>query len=185
MKALFLKYKTVIRFLGFFFGSYLLLSFFYNLYLKQSQSDDYSVDFITHLVAEQTVAIVETLGYRVQLVPHESEPAIRVIVEQEYVANIVEGCNAVSVIILFVTFVVAFAQRLKPTLLFLFSGAVLIYALNIIRIALFVISLKTYPQYKDFLHDIAFPGVIYGVVFILWFFWVKRIPNKKNSSCVK
>jgi len=181
LKALFLKYKTVIRFLCFFFGSYLLLSFFYNIYLKQSELSTYSADYITHLVAEQSMEVVKALGYDIQLMSHSSEPAIRVLVEQTYVANIVEGCNAISVIILFIAFVIAFAQELKPTLLFLFSGAVLIYALNIVRIALFVISLKAYPEYKDFLHDIAFPGVIYGVVFILWFFWVKRIPNKKTA----
>jgi len=46
--------------------------------------------------------------------------------------------------------------------------------LNIFRIALLTTGLYKYPEYGTFLHDILFPLVIYGVVFLLWVFWVLK-----------
>ena len=48
----------------------------------------------------------------------------------------------------------------------------MIFILNIFRIALLTAGLYKYPEYGAFLHDILFPLVIYGVVFVLWIVWV-------------
>jgi exosortase family protein XrtF len=59
----------------------------------------------------------------------------------------------------------------------------LIFILNIFRIALLTIGLYKYPEYGTFLHDILFPLVIYGVVFLLWILWVIRFSlNKKQNG---
>jgi exosortase family protein XrtF len=50
----------------------------------------------------------------------------------------------------------------------------LIFILNIFRIALLTKGLYKYPEYGTFLHDILFPLVIYGVVFVLWIIWVLK-----------
>jgi exosortase family protein XrtF len=179
LKALFVKYKAVIRFLALFFGVYLFLSLVYGFYLQNATSTQYYPEIITNTVTKQAAVLVEALGYKAEFSPHPEEASMRFAVDGSYVARIVEGCNAVSVMILFVAFVFAFWQGLKPTLFYALAGVVLIYVVNTIRVALFVISLKQYPQYRDFLHDIAFPGVIYGMVFLLWLYWIKKIPVQK------
>ena len=105
------------------------------------------------------------------------------ILNGKYVARVVEGCNSVSVIILFVAFMVAFAGRLKPTFFYTLAGGVLIYAVNIIRIAILSIGLYNYPWRREILHTAIFPLIIYGMVFILWMFWVNRFSsiNKKHE----
>jgi exosortase family protein XrtF len=80
---------------------------------------------------------------------------------------------------LFVAFVIAFAEKFKKTVLFLFAGAVLIYIVNIVRIAILTVALYKYPQYEDILHSVVFPGIIYSMVFILWMVWVRML--KPNS----
>jgi len=176
LKALFLKYKAVIRFLVLFLGTYLLLSLLYNAYLHFGQSETYYPDPITHLVAKQTSVLTSGFGYQAEITPHPNEASMKLIVNDRYLARIVEGCNALSVIALFAAFIVAFHQRWKPTLLYIFVGGVLIYCANLFRIVLLAIALYEYPQYEEFLHGVVFPAIIYGMVFLLWVLWVRRIP---------
>jgi len=123
-------------------------------------------------VAKQSEALISSFGYNAQILPHQSELSMKLIVNDVYLARIVEGCNAISIIILFASFVLSFFGKLKLTLLYLLAGAVIIYAMNIIRIAILAIGIYEYPGYTDFLHSIIFPLIIYGTVFILWLVWV-------------
>lgn len=181
MFQIFRKYKSVLRFILTFLGSYLLLSFFYSLYLEHSDSKTYYPDYITHQVAVQTEWVIESLGYDSSIEPHDKEASMKLSVEGEYLARVIEGCNAVSVMILFVSFVLAFYNGIKKTLLFIVSGVIAIYVMNIVRIALLAIALYTYPQYDDILHGVIFPAVIYGFVFLLWLYWVNRFTVKKSA----
>ena len=122
MKALFIKYKGVLTFLLLFSGSYLMLSICYSVYLSLTDGSAYPPDFITNLVAKQSTTLLESLGYKAYVLPHPSQPSMELFVNDMFLARIVEGCNAISVLILFVSFVVAFAQRFKKTLLFIVAG---------------------------------------------------------------
>ncbi len=145
------------------------------------QSNVYYPDFFTHIVALQSEALINALGYEAQITPHQTELSMGLIVRDVYMARIVEGCNAVSIIILFTAFVLSFFGKIKSTLLFILGGAVIIYIMNITRIAALAIAVYELPQYSEFLHSIIFPLIIYGTVFILWLIWV-RIYTKLEVS---
>jgi exosortase family protein XrtF len=182
VKDLFLKYKSVIRFVLLFLGSYLILTGLYALYLHLSRAGSYPPDFITNLVARQSSTLIGNFGYNAAVVPHQAQPIMKLFVEGQYLARVVEGCNAVSIIILFIAFVIAFAENFRKTVLFLFAGAVLIYAVNVVRIAILAISLYKYPEYENLLHGVVFPGIIYGMVFLLWMLWVRMLSQKKKAA---
>lgn len=177
MKALLIKYKSVIRFVILFLGTYLLLSVFYSLYLSASVGGNYYPDFVTNLVAKQSSNLINGFGYQAEVIPHDSETSMKLIINQVFLARIVEGCNAISIIILFIAFIISFAEKFKKTMLFLFVGATLIYAINIIRIAILSIALYKYPEYTEILHGVVFPAIIYGMVFLLWMIWVRMLPK--------
>jgi exosortase family protein XrtF len=124
------------------------------------------------LVSEQVQQVLHFFGYLAKLIPQTTEAGMLLVVEQKPIARIVEGCNAMSVIVLFVAFVVAFSGKWKTTLAFVALGSLVIHVLNVIRIALLCMALLHYPAYRNFLHDIVFPLFIYGVVFLLWILWV-------------
>ena len=88
------------------------------------------------------------------------------------IARVVEGCNAISVMILFAAFIFAFSARWHKTILYIFIGIILLHVLNCIRIALLCFSLFHYKQYSTILHGTIFPLIIYGAVFVLWILWV-------------
>lgn len=177
MKALFIKYKTVVKFVLTFLVVYVLFSALYHFYLEFSEGSTYYPDYLTNLVAIQTESLLNTFGYNTQVLPHPDEPSMRVIVNGKYLARVIEGCNSISVIILFISFIIAFSGKLKTTLFFVISGSVLIYAANLLRIVIFTIALYHYPEKQAFLHDVLFPLLIYGFVFLLWIFWVNRFSN--------
>ncbi|HKK12695.1 MAG TPA: exosortase family protein XrtF [Flavobacteriaceae bacterium] len=182
MKTLLKKYKSVIKFILTFLLAYLILSVSYKFYLDYSVGSRYYPDYLTHLVAKQTKALIHTLGYEAEIANHPDEPSIKLIINHKYVARAMEGCNSVSVIILFVSFMIAFAGRLKPTLLYIIAGSVLIYSVNLIRIAMLSIALYHYPWHREILHTVIFPLIIYGLVFLLWMFWVNRFSKFKKNN---
>lgn len=155
------------------------------MYLVRYDSLQYEVDGFTQVVAEQTHKVIGWFGYESGLEPHESESSVKLMVEQKYVSRIVEGCNAVSVMVLFAAFVIAFRGRLKHTILFIASGVVIIHILNIFRIAAISIALYFYPEHEHLLHGVLFPLFIYGVVFTLWVIWVTKYSLYAGKSVTK
>lgn len=161
-------------FLGKFLLTYALLTLLYQLYLNQFDKRTFEVDGFTKFVARQTHDLLFFFNENVRIAPHHSQSSVKLFYQQHYVARIVEGCNALSVIILFIAFVVAFTGKLKPTILFILGGTVLIHVLNISRIAILAVALYHFPEYESLLHGVIFPLFIYGVVFILWVIWVNK-----------
>ena len=147
------------------------------VYLNTSFTGNYYPDFITNLVANQSSELISSFGYDAEVLPHKTETSMKLYMNQVYLARIVEGCNAISIIILFVAFVISFAENFKKTFLFLFAGGALIYAVNIVRIAILAIAIYKYPEYTDTLHGVVFPAIIYGMVFLLWMIWVRMLPK--------
>ncbi|MFC6859868.1 exosortase family protein XrtF [Zunongwangia atlantica] len=186
MLQLFKKYSVVIRFIAVFLGSYFLLSVLYNSYLIYSEAQtEFYPDFFTNIVSRQSAAIMEFMGYSIKLEAHETESAIKVFIEDAFLVRVVEGCNSISVIILFVSFILSFFAKKRTTILYILGGSVLIYAMNLIRIALLTIGVYEYLEYTNLMHEIIFPLIIYGTVIILWISWVRVYANlEKNEDQV-
>lgn len=174
MKNLLFQYKPFLLFLGKFILSYLILTFIYQLYLNRFDEQHSEVDSFTQLVAEQSANVLSWFDPNSYTMPHQTEPTVKLFYKDKYISRIIEGCNALSVIILFISFVIAFTGKFKRTILFIIFGTVLIHVLNIGRIALLCVALYNFPQYEHLLHGVVFPLIIYGVVFLLWVIWVNK-----------
>ena len=142
------------------------------MYLKYASSKIYYPDVATHLVALQSESVIHTMGYDVSIEPNKHEPAMNIVQSGLVLARVVEGCNAISIMLLFVAFVLAFFDGKKKTFLFILGGLTLIYGMNVLRIALLTAGIIKYPKYTELLHGTIFPAVIYGTVFLLWMGWI-------------
>lgn len=165
--------------------TYLVLTIFYQLYLNTFDASKHEVDTFTKSVASQTETVLQWFNSQSYVANHPKEPSVRVFYHGKYVSRIIEGCNALSVIILFVSFVVAFTGKFKKTILFILLGSILIHLLNITRIALLSIALYHFPKYEHILHGVIFPLIIYGVVFVLWIIWVNKFSLHAGISVKK
>lgn len=123
-------------------------------------------------MAIQSDLLVSALGYNSEVTSGFPEATMHLMVNGKFVARIIEGCNAVSIIILFISFMLAFFGRLKPTMFYILAGTMIIYFTNIFRIGVMAVGIYEFPEYAYFLHSIVFPLIIYGTVFMLWVFWI-------------
>ena len=170
------KHKKSIQFLVKFFLSYGILFLVYSFYLKheQQKTPNFSCAPITTTVAKQTVSVLDFLGFNAGLEQHQKELSIKLFINNKYTSRVIEGCNAISIIILFMAFVIAFKGSFKNTILYLIFGSIFIYVINIVRIAFLTIMLHKYPHQQELLHNLVFPAIIYGAVFLLWVIWVQK-----------
>ncbi|WP_035694061.1 exosortase family protein XrtF [Flavobacterium soli] len=182
MKDIFRAYRPFLMFLGKFLLSYLILIVLYQWYLSQFDQQAFEVDGMTHLVAEQVKSVLSFFDYSISLRPYSKDASILVAVDGRSVVRIIEGCNAISVMILFAAFIVSFSRTFAKTLGFIVLGVILIHILNVLRIVLLIIGILKLPQYEHLLHGVVFPLIIYGFVFLLWVIWVNKFQSdaKKN-----
>lgn len=173
MKKYLVRYKPFLLFLVVFLGSYMLLTFGYNYFLNCFGEG--KVDLITRIVAKHTQMVLALFYDAIHVDEAINGPFYKVYFQDFYTIRIVEGCNGVSVMILFVSFVLSFTASLKKTVVFILIGLILIHLLNVLRIVFLTILLYHYPEHLHVLHAVLFPIIIYGFVFILWFIWVKKI----------
>lgn len=158
--------------MGTFFAAYIGLTLIYKFYLNSFESND--IDGITTIIGHNVDQLIRLFSSDIKVYKSFSGSYIEVWYNNKFTIRIIEGCNAVSVIILFVSFVIAFSGKFKTTLLFILFGIFLIYILNVIRIALLAVLLFHYPEKEHILHGVLFPLIIYGLVFGLWVFWVNK-----------
>jgi hypothetical protein len=50
---------------------------------------------------------------------------------------------------------------------------------------LLVVLMYHFPDYKEFLHGVLFPLLIYGTVFLLWIIWVNKFSFYAKKSFEK
>lgn len=175
MKTYFNQYRPFFIFLLKFFLVYGGLTFLYQLYLNQFENPlFFQVDGFTQFVANQTEKLLLFFNYDASLAAHDHQASVKLFLNSIYTARIVEGCNGLSVMILFIAFVIAFSGKWKQTVLFILAGIVTIHVLNIIRIAMLCVLLQKYPTQESLLHEVIFPLFIYGAVFGLWVIWVNK-----------
>ena len=159
-----------------------MLFLLYSFYLNTTQNNNalFSCAPITEAVAEQTIYLLNLFNYNAEIVQSRFDISMLVIVNGKYIARVVEGCNSISVIILFISFIIAFSSGFKSTFLYIVFGSLLIYSINIVRIAIISIALYKYPKYEEVLHNIIFPAIIYGTTFLLWVLWVAKFSKQKK-----
>ena len=183
MKDYLIKYRPFLVFLGKFFLSYLLLIVIYQIFLNQYDAEKFETDGMTHIVASQTQNVLKTFDYEAKLIPLPGEPSILVTVDKKPIVRIVEGCNAISIMILFTAFIIAFSGKFLRTFGYILAGILAIHILNVLRIVLLIVGIINYPEYENLLHGVIFPLVIYGFIFLLWVLWVNKFQRhaKKNT----
>ena len=156
------------------------MTFLYQRYLNGF--DENEIDSITRMVSHHTEQVMQVFNNGSSIEESDGHPYMKLFFNTKYVARIVEGCNAISVIVLFISFVVAFSGKLKTTLFFIFGGSLLIYVLNVLRIAALSALIFYFPKQEPFLHGVLFPLYIYGVVFMLWLIWVRKFSRYASKD---
>ncbi len=135
-------------------------------------------DFFTIQTARQTDLLFRATGHQTRWKVLPDGARVGIFDKGRWILNIIEGCNSVSIIILFLAFVWAFPAPWKERLWFSAAGTVLIWAVNLLR--LWILGLVYAYRYSWFdpMHRVFFPAVIYGMVVVLWIIWMRRMMRR-------
>lgn len=185
MKTYLVLYKPFLLFIGKFLLSYLLFITIYESYLDKYDVQKFEIDEITRLVAKQTKDILLYFDYDAGIIPDSLEPGIKFFYKNIFIARIIEGCNGMSIIILFSSFIIAFSGKFKTTVLYMIVGSLLLHILNMLRIAILCVLLYYFPNQEPILHRVFFPLFIYGSVFMLWIIWIRKFSLYAKTSNTK
>lgn len=85
--------------------------------------------------------------------------------------EIVDGCNGIAAIGLFLGFIFAYPGAWVPRLLFSVFGIAVIYITNVVRTVTLSYIQAYWPQAFDFTHDYSTTAIFYIIIFILWVIW--------------
>ena len=85
--------------------------------------------------------------------------------------EIVDGCNGIAAMGLFIGFVVAFPGKWINRLIFILFGTLVIYIVNVSRILTLVLTQEYWPQFFSITHDYSTTSIFYMVIFGLWIIW--------------
>ena len=172
-------FKEILFILLRFLGIWLVLFLMYQLFLNQYKGD---IDAITRFVSDQSAFLLNKTGFETTTKDFPYYETIMFYIKEKPATRMVEGCNAVSVMIMFLAFVFAFYKGVK-TFYFAFAGIVLLYILNLFRIYVLNVIVVDFPALTKPAHDYFFPAIIYGGVVVLWLIWINKfvITDEKNS----
>ncbi len=90
------------------------------------------------------------------------------------IVGIADGCNALELYILYVGFLIAFSGPIKKIIIFSVAGIVIIYAVNISRLAALAVMNMYHFNAANIAHHYIFKVVVYAVIFGIWVIYVKQ-----------
>jgi exosortase family protein XrtF len=183
-------FKPTILFLGKFFGLYLLLSVAYGFYIRAyDTAQPAEVDPITRYVAIHCGGFSSWLGYEVTIVDddhlrQENQPERTydsLWLNDQYALSVEEGCNGINIMIIFLSFVIAFGGRPVRMLWFIPAGIVFIHLANIGRLFLLsYLNVSWSAEAYHFFHKYGFTAVLYLAILILWYLWVMHLGKRRT-----
>lgn len=167
--------KKAIWFLLVFSGLYLILNTVYGFFIQHYYP---SSDPFTRIVSSQVAWILSFFDPSVVNYPSAYSEYIAIANDRQNMIYVFEGCNGINVMIVYLSFLVAFKGPQKLLLQFTGMGIIGIYLLNLGRVILLYAVAFYFPEQLYFFHKYLFTGIIYTIVFLLWYFWVRKVRNE-------
>jgi exosortase family protein XrtF len=125
------------------------------------------------------VGLLQALGFEASV---SSQHAALVLMKGQPSVVIGPPCNGLVLYALFAGFVAAFPGPWRRKLWFIPAGIVLIWSLNVVRVAALAINHQYSQQSVDFNHHYTFTFVVYAFIFGLWMLWAKRLALSPPTS---
>ncbi len=165
------SHKLILSILFRFLSVYFILLLIYS-YVLSLQMPDY----FTLTTAKQVDLLYELTGYETRYEVLDNPAELGILTEDgSWLVRVIEGCNGVSVMIVFLAFVWAFPSEIKDKIKFSLTGIILIWLVNLLRIYTLGLIYHYRPGWFDISHRVFFPASVYGMVILLWMYWIRRL----------
>jgi exosortase/archaeosortase family protein len=125
--------------------------------------------YLTKYQLDLSAKLLRLLGYKVEVLGK--------LVAIKGTGGVVldRGCLGRNVMALFVGFILVIPSKFSQKLWMSVLGILVFLILNIIRIATLAIIEYCCEQYLQINHHLVFKVLIYGVMLLLWFIWLRSV----------
>lgn len=130
-------------------------------------------------ISSSSVAVLRVLGFGATVDAHI--PTL-VLMAGEQSVVVGPACNGLVLYALFAGFILAFPGPWLRKVWFIPAGIVLIWLLNVLRVAALAINHSYSHQTVDFNHHYTFTFVVYSCIFMLWMLWAKRMATPAQAA---
>ena len=156
-------------------GLYFLWQILYEFYLHQNSPVD---DWVVNSLVSASDFILQKFGYVT------FRGAKRLIgIDATSGLWIGDPCNGLTLFALFTGFIIAFPGPIKHKAWFIPSGILTIHLINIIRIVLLAIIQTGFSrEVVEFNHTYTFTIFVYGIIMLMWVFWVKKLSSLNEND---
>jgi len=129
-------------------------------------------NFMASQVANATFKILQLFGFDINMfdnnvLRHVNGVAVR----------IVWSCTGLKQAYIFVCIIAFYSGQYKRKLWYIAAGLVVIYIVNILRIAAITALVKPFPEQFELFHEYIFKYLFYVILFGMWVLWDEKIKN--------
>lgn len=171
MKALYHQFRPIINFLLIFLLTFFAFTALYDVYLKGFNE---KVDMMSSVVGHQGAQALRALGFEAFARDVHFEQSTHVGIDGFARVKVIEGCNGLSVMILFLAFILGFPGSWKQKVWFIPAGLLVIHLFNIARVAILCWAVYSYGETGYPIYKEMFTASIYVLVLAMWYLWVQQ-----------
>jgi exosortase/archaeosortase family protein len=88
------------------------------------------------------------------------------------------GCNGFEIFSIFAGFIVIYDGKWWLKIIYIIGGVVLLYACNVVRVAMLAIDHYENLKMFRFNHKYTYLIIMYAIVVGLWLFWITKVSKK-------
>ena len=93
-------------------------------------------------------------------------------------------CTALTIMIIFTSFVLVYPAALKPKGMAILTGIPFIFGANMVRLLVMAWIDKLKPEYSDYFHDYLWQVVFIIMIVFMWIIWIEMVVNRERKAAV-
>ncbi|MEK6481680.1 exosortase family protein XrtF [Catalinimonas sp. 4WD22] len=141
--------------------------------------------WITSKTAMVSTRLLNLVGYEASYidVPHSSESKQSVsliLVDEVPLLYIADSCNAFTLMVLFMGFIIAYPGNWKHKMWFIAAGCLAVFLINVIRVQFLIYNYMYYHSWFEFNHKYTFTIAVYLCVFYFWMVWANSFGKERK-----
>lgn len=172
------EFKPTILFLVKFIALYLAGNLLYGAYVTHFTPE---VDPATHWVSQNATAIISLSGLPVSCENFDHHPTTLILENGKTILSVYEGCNGINIMVIFISFLLAFGPMRKTLVWFIPTGLLIIYLFNQLRILLLFVIARNHSKLMYFTHKYVLTTMLFAVIFVLWIWWIKKYAKRQAA----
>ena len=163
--------NPIFRFLTIAGGAYFAWLFVYYFIIREYTNWDYLLDLN---IVQMSHWLLGIFGWDT-FVELESSHVLLFVTEGDFRGVMVgDECNGFKLFSIFAIFILAFPGNWKHKLWFIPVGILLIHLSNVVRVCALMLIQNYHPEYLDFNHLYTFTIFVYGIILLLWYWYIKK-----------